>query len=357
MDLFAGVDLHSNNGYYSIMNEKEEQIFCKKLPNDVPTILTTLEPFQGSLKGIAVESTYNWYWLIDNLQKQGYKVHLANPAAIQQYEGIKHLDDKKEAAYLARLLKMGILPKGHIYPKEERPVRDLLRRRLILVKQRTSHILSFKSLVAQNKGKQISCNEVKKLTPEDIKQLFEHKFLILSGQANISTIKFLNEKIKQIEKEALNQIKLKKEYEKILTVPGIGKILALTIMLETGDIRRFRKVGNYSSYCRCVKSERTSNNKKKGKGNAKNGNKYLGWAYVEAANFAIRNCPPAKSFYQKKASKTNKIVATKALANKIARACYYILRDQEEFKIEKVFGKTKGCSSEPELGLVKNHKV
>ena len=123
----------------------------------------------------------------------------------------------------------------------------------------------------------------------------------------------------------------------LTTIPGIGNILGLTIMLGVGDISRFAKAGNYSSYCRCVKSERTSNKKKKGEGNRKNGNKYLSWAYVEAAHFAMRYCPEARRFYQKKMAKSNGAVATKALANKLARASYYIMRDQVQFDKDKLF--------------------
>jgi transposase len=120
-------------------------------------------------------------------------------------------------------------------------------------------------------------------------------------------------------------------------MPGIGQILGLTIMLEVGDINRFPKVGNFSSYCRCVKSERISNNKKKGKGNQKNGNKYLGWAYVEAANFAIRSYPEFQSYYNKKKAKRNGVVAIKAIGNKLARASYYVMRDKVSYDASKMF--------------------
>ena len=108
-------------------------------------------------------------------------------------------------------------------------------------------------------------------------------------------------------------------------------------MLETGDINRFPTVSDYSSYCRCVSSKKVSNGKKKGEGNKKNGNKYLAWAYVEAANFMRRYSEPARSWHQRKASKTNKIVATKALSNKIAKACYFIIKDQKPFDPKKLF--------------------
>ena len=150
-------------------------------------------------------------------------------------------------------------------------------------------------------------------------------------------IHFMSHHIKEIEKAVKKQVRLKKEFEYLLTVPGIGDILALTIMLEVGDIRRFRKVGDFSSYCRCVASNRISNGKSKGKGNSKNGNRYLAWAFVEAVHYAKRYSPRIKKYYQRKAAKTHEIVAIKALSNKLARACYYIMRDQVPFKEEALF--------------------
>lgn len=338
MKLYAGMDLHANNNYLGILDDKDKKVCKKRLSNDLYEILRALKPFRKNLVGIAVESTFNWYWLVDGLMDNGYSVHLANPSAVKQYEGLKHSDDETEAFHLAKLLKLGILPQGYIYPKEERPVRDLLRKRLQLVRQKTSHILSFKNLVSRNLGIQMPSNEIKKLTEEDVKELFQEEHLIIAGKVNIATMIFLMEKIAEIEKVVLKRAKLKDAYKNLMTVPGIGKILALTIMYETGDINRFPEVGNYASYCRCVKSERISNGKSKGEGNRKNGNKYLSWAYVEAANFAIREYPYVRRYYQRKMAKTNNVVAIKAISNKLARACYYVIKNQELFNPERVFG-------------------
>jgi transposase len=135
----------------------------------------------------------------------------------------------------------------------------------------------------------------------------------------------------------LDKIKLKKQYIYLLTIPGIGKILALTIMLEVGPIERFSNVGNLASYCRKVPSKWTSNDKKKGKGNKKNGNRYLAWAFSEAAEFARRYDQNARAFYNRKASKKNFMVAHSALAHKLTRAAYYVMRDQVEFDSQKLF--------------------
>ncbi len=337
MELYAGIDLHSTNNYIGIINDQDKRVYSKRHTNLMPEVLSVLEPFQHCLKGVVVESTYNWYWLVDGLQENGYKVHLANPAAIQQYEGLKHTDDKWDSFWLAHLLRLGILPEGYIYPKEDRPVRDILRRRTLFVRYRTSQILSLQSTLNRNLGHDIPGNWIKQYQVTDSEDMFDSPLLNLTAKIGIETIRDLTKKIEPIEKEVLSRVKLKPEFEYLLTIPGIGKILGLTIMLEVGDISRFPEVGDYSSYCRCVKSERLSNKKKKGRGNQKNGNKYLGWAYVEAAHFSTRYCSKAHSFYQRKKAKKNGAVATKALGNKLARASYYILRDKVPFDEERLF--------------------
>jgi transposase len=337
MDYFVGIDLHSNNSYIAVIDTDNNRTFKKKARNNLTEIIKHLAPFEKQIKGIVVESTYNWYWLVDGLIDNGYKLHLANPSAIKQYEGLKHSDDITDAFHLANLLRLGILPEGYIYPKDERPLRDLLRKRIHLVHHRTALILSFQNLVARNLGSKMHVSTISKLNEEDLEELFEDEYLILSAKASISTIHFLRSRIVQLEKVIAKAAKLKSEYKLLKTVPGIWNILAQMIMLETGPIERFKKVGNYASYCRCVQSNRFSNSKSKGKGNRKNGNKYLSWAYVEAANHALWNYEYVKRYHQRKTAKTNNVVAIKAIAHKLARACYYIIRDQKEFDPLKAF--------------------
>lgn len=338
MQVYAGIDLHSTNNYTGVIDGKDRRLYGKRLPNHMATILLSLAPYRERLKGVVVESTYNWYWLVDGLQEAGYKVHLANPSAIKQYEGLKHTDDKWESFWLAHLLRLKILPEGYIYPKEDRAVRDLLRRRLLFVRHRTAHILSLQSMIHRNLGMRMSGREIKRLEEKELESLFDSYHLVVTGKSNVAAIEFLKKRIQIIEQEVKSQVKLREGFKYLRTIPGIGDILSFTIMLEVGDIRRFPKVGNYSSYCRCVKSQRYSNNKKKGEGNRKNGNKYLAWAYVEAAHFANRYCPSAQRFYQRKLAKTNGIVAIKALSNKLARASYYIMRDRVPYDARKLFG-------------------
>ena len=333
MQLYAGLDLHSRNTYIGIMDKEFKRIFNKRVVNKLPVILDTLKPFQDQLQGIVVESTFNWYWLIDGLMDAGYDcLHLANPAAMKQYEGIKHTDDQHDAFFLAQMLILGILPQGYIYPKEDRPVRDLARKRLFLVRHKTSHILSLQSLITRCCGQRISANEIRKFTVEDLQRLLEKEYIVLSARANLDTIVFLKQQILHLEKAIKNKVKLNKQFQQLLTVPGIGLILAMTIMLEVGDIGRFPQVGNFASYSRCVSSQRLSDGKKKGQGNRKNGNRYLSWAFTEAAHLSRRYNEHFRSYYNRKVAQANTSLATKALSNKLARICYYIMRDQVPFQ-------------------------
>jgi len=333
MELYAGLDLHSRNTYIGIMDKEFKRVFGKRVSNNLPLILKTLDPFQDQLEGIVVESTFNWYWLIDGLMDAGYKcVHLANPAAMKQYEGIKHTDDQYDSFFLAQMLILGILPQGYIYPKEDRPVRDLARKRLFLVRHKTSHILSLQSLIARCCGKRVSANDIRTFTVEDLQQLLEQEYIVLSAQANLDTIVFLKQQIRHLEKAIQNKVKLSKAFQQLMTVPGIGLILAMTIMLEVGDIGRFPQVGNFASYSRCVSSQRLSDGKSKGHGNRKNGNRYLSWAFTEAAHLSRRYNEHFKSYYNRKLAQANTSLATKALSNKLARICYYIMRDQVPFR-------------------------
>ena len=338
MRLYTAFDLHANNSYGAIIGEQGQRVKRQRLANDPELIFQFLLPYKAEIVGVVVESTYNWYWLVDALMSEGYKVHLANTAGIQKYKGLKHSDDQDDAFWLAEMLRLNILPEGHIYPKEERPIRDLLRKRGHLVKLRTSLIISLQNIIDRNCGTRIKANDVKRLKEDMVAPFVAgNEDLALAGLVSKESIDFLTVKIRAIESSVESRVKLKEPYKNLLTIPGIGKILSLTIMLETGDMDRFEKVGNYASYCRKVSTRWTSNDKKKGKGNKKNGNKYLAWAFSEAAEFARRYDPQARAFYNRKLQKTNFMIAHSALAHKLARATYHVIKEQKPFMPEKLF--------------------
>ena len=337
MALYCGIDLHSRDCWLAMLDERLEVIWETKVGNDLEQILRLLEPHREVLEGVAVESTFNWYWLVDGLMDAGYRVHLTNTWAVKQYEGLKYTDDRHDARWLAHLLALGILPEGYIYPKEERPTRDLMRRRSFLVRKRTSFILAMRGAFECRTGMRVNSNDLKKWKAEDVIAYVEDPAAAFGITCLLEPMHALSAQIKKIEKAALSRGRLRPEFVPLETVWGIGKILALTIMYEVGDVARFRKVGNFTSYCRLVNTARLSAGKRKGSGNRKNGNPYLSWAYSEAAHHAVRHHPEAQKYFQRKRAKTNGIIAIRALAHKLARASYHVMRDHVDFDPEKTF--------------------
>lgn len=337
MTCYSGIDLHSNNSVVLVSDEADRVAYQRRLPNDLGRILAALEPYRGELAGVVVESTYNWYWLVDGLQAAGYRVHLANTTAMKRYDGLKHSGDETDAAHLAHLLRLGILPTGYICPPDERAVRDLARKRLQLVRTRNAQVLAVENIVARQTGAGISANAVKRLESETVGALGLPEDVSCAVAANVAVIQTLNAEIGKLEARLRQRVRLRPRFRVLISAPGIGEVLATLIMLETGPIERFAAVGNFASYARCVDSKRLSNGKKKGQGNVKNGNRYLAWAFIEAANFARRYCPEAKRFHDRKRAQTNAIVATKALAHKLARACYHMLKDGQPFDVKRCF--------------------
>lgn len=330
MGLYCGIDLHSNNHVLTVIDDSDRRVYERRLPNDLARTRAALEPFRADLVAVAIESTFNWYWLVDGLMEEGYEVRLVNTAAVQQYSGLKHTDDAHDAFWLAHLMRLGILPTGYIYPKATRGLRDLARQRMRLVQHRSSHITSVQNQVWRSTGVRLNSRTLKGEGSEVWPELSDPD-VALSIESGRAAIDALTAQIERLEVVLLKRLRQSPEFRLLKTVSGIGPILALTITLEVGTIKRFPGVGEFASYCRCVDSKKISNAKKKGEANRKNGNPYLAWAFMEAAHFAIRSLPAAQRFYERKRRQRHQLLAVKALAHKLARACFYILRDQVPF--------------------------
>ncbi len=334
MSHYCGIDLHSNNHVVVITDDADKRVVEKRLPNDLSLTLSLLEPYRDDLSGIAVESTFNWYWLVDGLEDAGYSLQLVNTAAVKQYDGLKYSNDQHDAFWLAHLMRLGILPTGYIYPREQRAVRDMLRRRAFLVRVASGQLISMQSQIWRSTGVRVSSNTIRKadFEPDQV-----NGYTRQAVEALLAVYRTLQTQIHTLEQLASDAVKLSDEFRIVQTIKGVGPILGLTIMLETGDIHRFAGAGNFASYCRCVDSERTSNGKIKGHGNAKAGNKYLSWAFSEAAHFAVRFEPLAQRFYARKMARTNGIIAIRAIARKLARATWMMLKYQTPYDAKRMF--------------------
>ena len=337
MGLYCGVDLHYNNHVITVIDEADRRLYEKRHANALAGTVGVLERFRDELVGVAVESTFNWYWLVDGLMDAGFPVRLVNTTKVQQYSGLKHSDDWHDAFWLAHLMRLGILPTGYIYPKEQRGIRDLARQRMRLVQHRSSHIVSVQNQIWRSSAVRLDAGTIRGERPSVEWPTLSDRYVTMSVQATRAVSDTLGEQIEELERTLLSLVKPTPMHRLLSTVVGIGSVLALVIALEIGDIGRFPNAGDFASYCRLVDSRKTSNNKKKGEGNRKNGNPYLAWAFMEAAQFALRYLPEAKRFYERKRRQRHMVLAKKALAHKLARACYRMLREDVPFERERLF--------------------
>lgn len=326
--LYCGADLHGNNVFLVVVDKSGKDVFNRRVPATITAVNKALAPYLPRIESLAVEATYNWYWLVDGWQEQDLDVRLANPAKMDQYKGLKVTGDYSDSHWLAEQLRLGILPEGYIYPKEIRPIRDALRRRQLFVRQRTQALLSLEGLFARQGIPNPGAYKLKTWESEDVRALEVDDFTRLQVSTLLESVRKSDALAQQIEGMVLEKIKPTKAYLCIQAVPGIGRILGLTILLESGEFSRFPSAGNYASYSRMVKSVRSSNAKKKGSNNGRNGNPHLAWAFIEAATYAARYYPRISSWYERKKKKRNIAVAKKALGCKLAKAVWHVMNGQ-----------------------------
>ena len=259
------------------------------------------------------------------------------PQKLYRYSGLKHADDMDDAYHLAELQRLKILPKAHVYDPQLRPVRDLLRRRTLLVHQRTALLLSFKSLHARTTGQPLDLRDVKKMEPQEAAKLYTHPANQLIASVQAEQMRSLDKSVRKIENAVLAGAWEIPMFDKLLTIPGIGRILGMTITMEVGAIKRFKTDGDFASYCRMVDAKHLSNGKQKADNNQKCGNAYLSWAFVEAANFSRRHDEHCRRWYDRKAAKTSKVIATKALGCKLAKAAWHVMTKECDYDKKRMF--------------------
>lgn len=337
----VGIDLHSTNHVVAIMDADGRPLHTQRLNNRLMETLALLTRYRERVTGVVVESTYNGYWLIDGLQDAGYRVHLAHSPAVEKLRTTKHANDETDALLLADLLREGRLPEGYLYPREDRGLRDLLRRRMLLVQNQTSVLLSLQSLLLRHRSRALTGNDLKRLPEEELLRNITDPHVQQQVRALLSSLRALQQAVGQIERETAPDCKTDAQLQRLLTIPGIGKVLGLIIRLETGDLNRFGTVGDYVSYCRLAPSAHFSNGRKKGEGNRRCGNRYLAWAFLEAAQFCRRYCPEAQRYYQRKKRSRraySTAIASKALAAKLARSAYVMVKTGQDFDARQAFG-------------------
>jgi len=329
---YSGIDLHKNNCFITTINRDGTIIKQSKLPNEESVILNYFFSI-GNIHKAVVESTSNWYWLSDLLKNHQIDLTLAHAKYLKAISYAKVKTDKVDSQTLAQLLRMNLIPTAHQITQEIRGTRDTMRARLRLVQKKTSSILSIHRILEKFN---VPIPDNRKL--QFISTLPHLKDLPLSDEYQFQVdcfsdqIRLLHKQIKLLEKSLHPQLIPNKDIQRLLWIPGIGKISAFTIYLEVDGIERFPDVKKFFSYCRLVPGASNSNNSYKHKSGSKDGNRYLKIAFTEVAVRAVQYYSEIKQFYQRKSRKTNKPIAKTIVAKELARITYHVLKDQTEFK-------------------------
>ena len=338
---YSGIDLSARDSHLCVVDENLSIHLQQKAANELPHIAHLLDPFKPDLQ-IVVESTFNWYWLVDGLQALGFDVSLAHTLGLAMITHAKVKTDRRDAFTLAKLLRAGLIPTAYIYPASIRPVRDLLRRRLKVVSLRSQEYGSLRQLLLREGLLSNSRNQIKLAQDDDLNEWFSNPLVVISASHQLERIALLSGQIAQLEQQILDLTRDKADYKRLLEIAGIGKILALTILYEVGEISRFKDVRHFSSYCRLVPGVAQSGAVSRRGRATKQGNRYLKSAFNQAAVAAVRSYPTIKRCYQRHLQRhrgsARKLVAYNVIAHKLAQAVYQVLKQGVDYKQELLFG-------------------
>lgn len=337
MKFYCGIDLHARRSSLVVIDEGGEKVGQTTLKNELAMILAFLASFEGEVTCV-VESTYNWYWLVDGLRDHGYETKLAHAYGLHLITGSKFKSDVKDAHRLARLLRLKEIPCSYIYPAERRPARDLMRRRIHLVKERGRLRSSLKNTLARYNVR-VDGASTERAIAQGVDGLLLPDEVKMDLSMIVEQIALLTSQIERMESWLTGISVADPRFRELMKIPGIGYVLALTIYYETGEAQRFPTARNYASYCRLVQStSKSAEKEKKGKG-GKQGNPYLKWAFCQAAMGAARHDAHLAAFRDRHAArrgKNAKLLANCILAHKLCLAAHKILRDGCEFKKEMI---------------------
>jgi len=339
--LYCGIDLHARILQICIIDAQLKKVLERKLPCDLALLLELLKPFKKRVS-IAIESTFNWYWLVDGLQDAGYEVHLAHALGLSRITKAKVKTDRRDAFTLAKYLLNGDLPEAYIYPKESRPIRDLVRQRQRLVDMRSREYAALRLRLYQHGFLTHSRNGCKTSDPEDFSSVFADCRLSVLLTQERERIQLLSSQIDDLEDKILDAAGRDPSYLRLTQIPGFGKALSAIVFYETGDARRFRSPRHYASYCRLVPGAAESAGHSKRGRSPKEGNHRLKCAYTQAAVHAARCYPKIRSLYDRTAAKHpgrgSKLIAMNVVAHKLSTAAFKMLTEGTDYNETLIFG-------------------
>ena len=337
---YCGIDLHAKSMYICVINQVGEIVLHRDIRTDPEVFLKTIAPYREDMV-VAVECIFTWYWLADLCNQEIIPFVLGHALYMKAIHGGKAKNDKIDAHKIAVLLRGGMIPMAYVYPPEMRSTRDLLRRRMHLVRKRAELLGHVQNTNYQYNLPDIGKRIDRKSNREGVAERFPDEAVQKSIQLDLSLLNVYDQLLLRLEHELSLTAKAHDadSYFRIRSIPGIGRILGLVILYEIHDISRFPRVQDFVSYCRLVKSAKESAGKRMGTSGKKIGNVHLKWAFSEAAVLFLRRNPNARSYRDKLARKHGKAKSLTILAHKLARAIYYILKRKEVFHMESFFAK------------------
>jgi transposase len=335
---YCGIDLHARSMYLCVLNQDGEVLLHRDMKAAPGPFLQAIAPYREDVV-VCVECIFTWYWLADLCAHEGIPFVLGHALYMKAIHGGKAKNDRIDAHKIAVLLRGGMIPQAYVYPAEMRATRDLLRRRMHLMRHRAGLLAHIQNTNSQYNLPQIGKKLAYKANRGGVAERFSDPAVQKSIAGDLTLIGSYDRLLTELEREIVNTAKAHdaQTFYRLRSIPGVGKILALVLLYEIHDIHRFPRVQEFVSYCRLVKCARESAGKRYGTAGAKIGNAYLKWAFSEAAVLFLRNNPAGQKYLARLAKKHGKGKALTVLAHKLARAVYYMLRRDTAFDLDKFF--------------------
>lgn len=332
---YCGVDLHARNMYTCVLDPRGEVLLHRDLPANPEAFLEAIAPYRDNL-AVAAECMFTWYWLADLCAQEGIRFVLGHALYMKAIHGGKAKNDRIDSHKIATLLRGGMLPQAYVYPAEMRSTRDLLRRRLKLVRQRGELLAHIQNTHHQHNIPTPRVRINYKSHREGLADNFSDASVAESVASDVELASHYDRLIRELELYLNRNAKTHdpQTFYLLRSIPGVGKVLAMTILYEVHDISRFERVQNFASYARLVKCEKSSSGKRLGTGGSKIGNAHLKWAFSEAAVLFLRENPPAQRYVERLRKKHGKAKALSILAHKLGRAVYFMMKNRRAFSVE-----------------------
>jgi transposase len=333
---YCGIDLHARTMYVCILNRDGEIVVHRNMKASPDALLKVIAPYREDVV-VAVECIFTWYWLADLCAQEGIPFVLGHALYMKAIHGGKAKNDKIDAHKIAVLLRGGMLPQAYVYPAEMRATRDLLRRRMSLMRQRAALLTHVQNTNSQYNLPEIGKKLAYKANREGVAERFPDPAVQQSIEVDLALLNSYDRLLTELELSLVNTAKAHNAqiFYRLRSIPGVGKILALVLLYEIHDIHRFPRVQEFVSYCRLVKCAKESAGKRYGTAGTKIGNAYLKWAFSEAAVLFLRANPAGQKYLARIMKKHGQGKALTILAHKLARAVYYMWRRDTVFDLDK----------------------